>query len=59
MDHYGVKKAVAERMCLATGLDTFPGAACCPCPQVNGHESHDARWHDFPPDFAEDARRLL
>ena len=61
VDHYGMKKAVAvaERMCLATGLDTFPGAACCPCPHVNGHEGHDSRWHEFPPDFAEDARRLL
>ena len=56
---YGYDPAEVSNYCHAAGLDTFGGAAMCPCSWKSGHETSTSKWHCFPVNFAEDARKLL
>ena len=56
---FGYTQQQAAKMCLPVGLDTFPGAAVCPCSHVRGHETHDSECHSFPSDYGNVARNML
>lgn len=56
---YGIQENTAKQMCLPCGMDSYDGAALCPCPQKEGHETHDSWAHRFPKGFAKHAREML